>query len=136
MNNTKYGLWRYQIFKTILKTTDPFPRHDFSPEFTLACIITLFGFSWISASRHSGSLSSLESMINIRSWISRISQYRPLKLKAEGQPTFSRHTYVGSIWSRHLEGERESKGERERERARESGNLDGFEYIRHYFGSI
>ena len=112
MNNTKYGLWRYQIFKT----TDPFPRHDFSPEFTLACIITLFGFSWISASRHSGSLSSLESMINIRSRISRISQYRPLKLKPEGQPTFSRHINVGSTWSRHLEGERERAREGERER--------------------
>ena len=112
MNNTKYELWRYQIFKT----TDPFPRHDFSPEFTLACIITLlFRFSWIFASRHSGSLSSLETMINFRSRISRISQYRPLKLKAEGQPTFSRHTYVGSTWSRHLEGEREQGRERERE---------------------
>ena len=130
MNNTKYGLWRYQIFKTILKTTDPFPRHDFSPEFTLAYIITLFGFSWISASRHSGSLSSLETMINFRSRISRISQYRPLKLKPDGQPTLSRHTNVGSTWSRHLEGEREQG------RERESGNLDGFEYIRHYFGSI
>ena len=103
---------RYQIFKTILQTTDPFPRHDFSPEFTLACIITLFGFFWIFASRHLGSLSSLETMINFRSRISRISQYRPLKLKAEGQPTFSRHTYVGSTWSRHLEGEREQGRDR------------------------
>ena len=51
-----------------------------------------------------------------------------VELKADGQPTFSRHTYVGSTWGRHLEGgrERESKVERERDR-----DLDGFEYIRH-----